>query len=95
VGVITALQDSGVLQEGTPMAGASAGSLIVACYHAGLDMNDVKGYMYEMADDCRWAWPCMCTWMLLLSWWMLPAMSRSAAPDGASCCMDRLCLCCC
>ena len=37
----------------TPLAGASAGSLIAACYHSGLSTETVTEACLVLADDCR------------------------------------------
>lgn len=37
----------------TPLAGASAGSLIAACHHSGLTPQTVTEACLVLADDCR------------------------------------------
>jgi Patatin-like phospholipase len=53
LGVAEALQDAGVLREETPVAGASAGSLIAACLKSGLPLHEITTAMFDLADDCR------------------------------------------
>lgn len=52
-GVVDELSEMGILQEDTKMAGASAGSLIVACARSGLPMSTILEACYALADDCR------------------------------------------
>ncbi|GBF89775.1 patatin-like phospholipase domain-containing protein [Raphidocelis subcapitata] len=53
IGVVQELTELGIIREGTPMAGASAGSLIVACARSGLPMSTILAACYDLADDCR------------------------------------------
>lgn len=53
VGVIRGLLDSKVITPNTPMAGASAGSLIAAVFHSGLPLEEVEKSMFALAEDCR------------------------------------------
>lgn len=39
--------------DSTPLAGASAGSLITACHHSGLSVEQVTDACLVLADDCR------------------------------------------
>ena len=39
--------------ESTPLAGASAGSLIAACVAAGLPPPEIEGACLALAEDCR------------------------------------------
>lgn len=39
--------------DSTPLAGASAGSLITACHHSGLSVDEVTNACLLLADDCR------------------------------------------
>lgn len=54
VGVAYSLKESGALVPGvTPLAGASAGSLIAACVGTGLGREEVEAACLALADDCR------------------------------------------
>lgn len=53
IGAAFALQDLGLITPSTPLAGASAGSLIAACVAAGLPRDEVEGACLALADDCR------------------------------------------
>jgi hypothetical protein len=53
-GVAFGLADAGVLEAGTtPMAGASAGSLIAACVGSGMTRAEVNAACDALAADCR------------------------------------------
>ncbi|KAI8470390.1 MAG: acyl transferase/acyl hydrolase/lysophospholipase [Monoraphidium minutum] len=52
-GVVEELTSLGVIRENTPLAGASAGSLIVACARSGLPMSTILEACYALAADCR------------------------------------------
>jgi hypothetical protein len=52
-GVVDELTSRGVIGPDTPLAGASAGSLIAACARSGLSMAEVLDACYVLADDCR------------------------------------------
>jgi hypothetical protein len=53
VGVVKALHDLGILGPNVPVAGASAGSLIAACYKSGLHADDILAATLLLARDCR------------------------------------------
>lgn len=53
LGVISELEELGIVTESTHLAGASAGSLIVACHRSGLDRNTILNACLELAKDCR------------------------------------------
>lgn len=60
LGVAQQLQELGILQDSTQLAGASAGSLIVACIKAGLPFDTIKSACFELA---RWGcWLGWCGW---------------------------------
>lgn len=42
-----------IAADSTPLAGASAGSLITACHHSGLSVDEVTNACLLLADDCR------------------------------------------
>jgi len=50
VGKLTSLR---IMTPETPVAGASAGSLIAACHHAGLTEKQVTEACWVLCDDCR------------------------------------------
>lgn len=52
-GVSAELIESNVIRDHTPIAGASAGSLIAACTRSGLTMGEVLDACYAMCDDLR------------------------------------------
>ncbi|KAI8468886.1 MAG: acyl transferase/acyl hydrolase/lysophospholipase [Monoraphidium minutum] len=52
VGVVSSLQEMGVLGRPHQLAGASAGSLIAAAFNAGLDMSVVEESMILFGEDC-------------------------------------------
>lgn len=53
LGVAEQLQSMNILQQNTQLAGASAGSLIVACIKSGLPLSDIQTACFQLADDCR------------------------------------------
>eukprot|EP01023_Acetabularia_acetabulum_P022570 TRINITY_DN2218_c3_g1_i1.p2 TRINITY_DN2218_c3_g1~~TRINITY_DN2218_c3_g1_i1.p2 ORF type:complete len:339 (+),score=52.65 TRINITY_DN2218_c3_g1_i1:94-1110(+) len=53
VGVCEELEHLGVMRRGTNLAGCSAGSLIAACFNAGLDMQIVLEGARYISDNCR------------------------------------------
>lgn len=53
LGVAEELQRLGVLQPDSQLAGASAGSLIVACLKSGLPLATIQEACFQLADDCR------------------------------------------
>jgi hypothetical protein len=55
LGVAEELQRLGVLQPDSQLAGASAGSLIVACLKSGLPLATIQEACFQLADDCRCA----------------------------------------
>lgn len=52
VGVVSALEEMGVLKRPHQVAGASAGSLIAASFNSGLDMRVVEESMVLFGEDC-------------------------------------------
>ena len=53
IGVVGKLTSLRVMTPETPVAGASAGSLIAACHHAGLTEKQVTEACWVLCDDCR------------------------------------------
>lgn len=53
IGVVYGLHDLGIVTRETKLAGASAGSLIAACYHSGLPEDLVTEACFTLAKDCR------------------------------------------
>ncbi|CAL8460544.1 g73 [Coccomyxa elongata] len=53
LGIVNTLNELNVITDATPLAGASAGSLIAACHHSGLPAQQVKDACFLLADDCR------------------------------------------
>eukprot|EP00879_Flechtneria_rotunda_P017169 GHRR01017981.1.p1 GENE.GHRR01017981.1~~GHRR01017981.1.p1 ORF type:complete len:180 (+),score=51.69 GHRR01017981.1:264-803(+) len=53
LGVYQALAIMGIANASTPMAGASAGSLVVASIKAGLTLQQQMGSFLEAAHNCR------------------------------------------
>mmetsp|Transcript_6088 Transcript_6088/g.17432 ORF Transcript_6088/g.17432 Transcript_6088/m.17432 type:complete len:512 (+) Transcript_6088:157-1692(+) len=53
IGVVFALHDLGIITRETKIGGASAGSLIAACYHSGLSQELITSACFELAKDCR------------------------------------------
>eukprot|EP00878_Enallax_costatus_P027271 GHUV01029338.1.p1 GENE.GHUV01029338.1~~GHUV01029338.1.p1 ORF type:complete len:215 (+),score=40.18 GHUV01029338.1:275-919(+) len=53
LGVAEQLQQMNVLQPHTQLAGASAGSLIVACIKSGLPLSAIQDACFQLAKDCR------------------------------------------
>jgi hypothetical protein len=49
LGVAQQLQELGILQDSTQLAGASAGSLIVACIKSGLPFDTIQAACFELA----------------------------------------------
>jgi predicted acylesterase/phospholipase RssA len=49
LGVAQQLQEAGILTDSSQLAGASAGSLIVACIKAGLPFDDIRAACFELA----------------------------------------------
>jgi hypothetical protein len=49
LGVAQKLQELGIMTDDTQLAGASAGSLIVACIKAGLPFDEIKDACFELA----------------------------------------------
>ncbi|GBF88990.1 patatin-like phospholipase domain-containing protein [Raphidocelis subcapitata] len=52
VGVVSALEEMGVLRRPHQLAGASAGSLVAAAYNSGLDMRTVEESLVAFGEDC-------------------------------------------
>ncbi|WIA13841.1 hypothetical protein OEZ85_002415 [Tetradesmus obliquus] len=53
LGVAEELQRLGVMTPDSQLAGASAGSLIVACLKSGLPLATITEACFQLADDCR------------------------------------------
>lgn len=53
IGIAAGLRDAGVLLPETPVAGASAGSLIAACCKSGLSTDTIVAAFDDLALDCR------------------------------------------
>ncbi len=53
VGLVHGLRQAGALSETTPVAGASAGSLIAACAKLGLTHDELTLATLELAAECR------------------------------------------
>jgi hypothetical protein len=53
VGVVHQLRCLGVLTDATPVAGASAGSLIATCSKMGLSHSQLVESTLRLADECR------------------------------------------
>lgn len=53
IGVLYELHALGVITYGTKLGGASAGSIIAACYHAGLSRDQVIDRCLALVHDCR------------------------------------------
>lgn len=54
IGIVSSLHDLGIIQKSkTPLAGASAGSLIAACYHAGVSSDLLMDATLENAESLR------------------------------------------
>ena len=53
LGVLYELHALGVITSGTKLGGASAGSIIAACYHAGLSREQVIDHCLALVHDCR------------------------------------------
>ncbi|MEW5306537.1 MAG: hypothetical protein WDW36_008994 [Sanguina aurantia] len=53
IGIAAGLRDAGVLLPETPVAGASAGSLIAACCKSGLPTDTIVAAFDDLALDCR------------------------------------------
>ncbi len=53
IGVVGKLTSLRIMTPETPVAGASAGSLIAACHHAGLTEKQVTEACWVLCDDCR------------------------------------------
>lgn len=54
IGIISSLSDLGIIKQSkTPLAGASAGSLIGACFHAGLPAAQLMEATLELAASLR------------------------------------------
>lgn len=54
VGVVSSLASAGIVTPSvTPLAGASAGSLIAGCFHAGLSKDKIMAACLELAFDLR------------------------------------------
>lgn len=53
LGVVSELEDLGIVQPDTKLAGASAGSLVVACHRSGLSNEQLLDACLQLADDCR------------------------------------------
>ena len=52
-GVVDELVQMNVIRDDTPLAGASAGSLIAACSRSGLSMATIIDACWELCADCR------------------------------------------
>mmetsp|Transcript_23859 Transcript_23859/g.65546 ORF Transcript_23859/g.65546 Transcript_23859/m.65546 type:complete len:315 (-) Transcript_23859:681-1625(-) len=52
-GIVEGLQEEGLLSHDTPVAGASAGSLIAACAKSGLTQEELLDALLRLARDCR------------------------------------------
>ena len=48
LGVVTELQDMGVINQQTQLAGASCGAIIVVCVNSGLDLHDLVGELLKV-----------------------------------------------
>lgn len=53
LGVVTELQDAGIITKDTQLSGASCGSIIVACVHSGLNLHSLVKELLSFAEDCR------------------------------------------
>lgn len=53
IGALYMLQELGIVTERTKLGGASAGSLIATCFHAGLGRDQVLDDCLRLAHDCR------------------------------------------
>ena len=54
IGIISTLSDLGIIhQSRTPLAGSSAGSLIAACFHAGISAEALMNATLELASSLR------------------------------------------
>ncbi|KAK9841996.1 hypothetical protein WJX81_003246 [Elliptochloris bilobata] len=53
IGVVGKLTSLRIMTPDTPVAGASAGSLIAACHHAGLTEQQVTEACWVLCDNCR------------------------------------------
>jgi len=53
LGVVSELRAMGILTDDTPVAGASAGSLIAACSKSGLGTGALKDALTDLAAQCR------------------------------------------
>ncbi|GFH32818.1 patatin [Haematococcus lacustris] len=53
LGCVIQLKDMGILDQRTPLAGASCGSIIASCVNAGLDLHALVGELLQFANDCR------------------------------------------
>ncbi len=53
LGVVSELGELGAIDERTNLAGASAGSLVVAVHRAGLSDSQVLDACLDLAEDCR------------------------------------------
>ncbi len=45
--------EKGVVDRSTPMAGASAGSLVIASFKCGLTFDEQMEHFLEVAHNCR------------------------------------------
>ena len=52
-GVASSLADGGLLTTATPLAGASAGSLIAACIKSGMPFDEIIEHCLRLMHDCR------------------------------------------
>jgi hypothetical protein len=53
LGVVTELQDAGVITKDTQISGASCGAIIVACVHSGLNLHSLVDELLSFSEDCR------------------------------------------
>lgn len=53
LGVVKFLSENHIIAPGAPMAGASAGSLIAACYNAGIKVEVITELFLLLANDLR------------------------------------------
>mmetsp|Transcript_45584 Transcript_45584/g.87167 ORF Transcript_45584/g.87167 Transcript_45584/m.87167 type:complete len:396 (+) Transcript_45584:399-1586(+) len=52
IGVVEMLEQLGHIKRGTPMAGSSAGALIVAAFNAGVPLSVIARQTMELMQDC-------------------------------------------
>ena len=53
LGVVTELQDAGIITTKTPLSGASCGAIIVSCVHSRLNLHSLVKELMSFAEDCR------------------------------------------